>query len=440
MIRSLLIANRGEIAVRIIRACKELGIRTIAVYSEADRNALHVKMADQAICIGPPPSKDSYLNISNIISAALNSRADAIHPGVGFLSEKAEFARKVQEAGLIWVGPDPDVIDAVGDKIRSKENATKYGVPCTPGIEGAVVNVDETVEKVKKMGLPVIIKASAGGGGKGIRIIRKIEELADNLKMAAHEAEKAFGDGTVFIEKYLENAAHVELQMMGDKHGNVVSLGERDCSVQKNHQKLVEEAPSPLVTPEIRKKMGEDAVRLFKGIGYSGAGTIEFLFKDGQYYFMEVNSRIQVEHPVTEMITGVDLIKEMIRVANGEPLSVKQEDIRIDGYAMEIRVNASAPGTVKDYLPPSGFKVRVDSFLYNGYTVPPTYDSMVAKIIIGAPTRAEGINKMLAVLDEFHLDGVPVNLELQKKIINTQIFRKGGFGTQVLDAIMKEIG
>jgi acetyl-CoA carboxylase biotin carboxylase subunit len=440
MIRSLLIANRGEIAVRIIRACKELGIRTIAVYSEADRSALHVKMADQAICIGPPPSKDSYLNISNIISAALNSRADAIHPGVGFLSEKAEFARAVQSAGLVWVGPDPECIDAVGDKIRSKENATKYGVPCTPGIEGAVVNVEETVEKVKKMGLPVIIKASAGGGGKGIRIIRKLEDLADNLRMAAHEAEKAFGDGTVFIEKYLENAAHVELQMMGDKHGNVIYLGERDCSVQKNHQKLVEEAPSPLVTPEIRKRMGEDAVRLFKGIGYSGAGTIEFLFKDGQYYFMEVNSRIQVEHPVTEMITGVDLIKEMIRVANGDPLSVKQEDIRIDGYAMEIRVNASAPGTVKDYLPPSGFKVRVDSFLYNGYTVPPTYDSMIAKVIVGAPTRAEGINKMLAVLDEFKLEGVPVNLDLQKKIINSQIFRKGGFGTQVLDSIMKEIG
>jgi len=244
----------------------------------------------------------------------------------------------------------------------------------------------------------------------------------------------------VFIEKYLENAAHVELQMMGDKHGNVIYLGERDCSVQKNHQKLVEEAPSPLVTPEIRKKMGEDAVRLFKGIGYSGAGTIEFLFKDGQYYFMEVNSRIQVEHPVTEMITGVDLIKEMIKVANGDVLSVKQEDIRIDSYAMEIRINATAPGTVKEYLPPSGFKVRVDSFLYNGYTVPPTYDSMVAKVIIGAPTRAEGINKMLAVLDEFHLEGVPINLELQKKIINTQIFRKGGFGTQVLDSIMKEIG
>jgi acetyl-CoA carboxylase biotin carboxylase subunit len=440
MIRSLLIANRGEIAVRIIRACKELGIRTIAVYSEADRKALHVKMADQAICIGPPPSKDSYLNISNIVSAALNARADAVHPGVGFLSEKAEFARAVQSAGLIWIGPDPEAIDMLGDKIRSKENATKFGVPCTPGIEGAVTNIDQTVEKVKAMGLPVIIKASAGGGGKGMRIVRKIEDLAENITIAANEAEKSFGDGTVFIEKYLENASHVELQMMGDKHGNVVYLGERDCSVQKNHQKLVEEAPSPLVTPEIRKKMGEDAVRLFKGIGYSGAGTIEFLFKDGQYYFMEVNSRIQVEHPVTEMITGVDLIKEMIRVANGEPLSVKQEDIRIDGYAMEIRINAAAPGTVTDYLPPSGFKVRVDSFLYNGYTVPPTYDAMIAKVIIGAPTRAEGINKMLAVLDEFKLEGVPINLELQKKIINTQIFRKGGFGTQVLDAIMKEIG
>ncbi|MEI8094749.1 MAG: acetyl-CoA carboxylase biotin carboxylase subunit [Spirochaetales bacterium] len=440
MIKSLLVANRGEIAVRIIRACKELGIRTIAVYSEADRKALHVKMADQAICIGPPPSKDSYLNISNIISAALASRADAIHPGVGFLSEKAEFAREVQKAGLIWIGPDPEAIDMLGDKIRSKENATKYGVPCTPGIEGAITNVAETVEKVKKMGLPVIIKASAGGGGKGMRIVRNLEELADNIKIASNEAEKSFNDGTVFIEKYLENASHVELQMMGDKHGNVVYLGERDCSVQEKHQKLVEEAPSPLVTPAIRKKMGEDAVRLFKGIGYSGAGTIEFLFKDGQYYFMEVNSRIQVEHPVTEMLTGIDLIKEMIRVSDGEPLSVKQEDIRMDGYAMEIRINATAPGTVKEYLAPSGFKVRVDSFLYTGYTVPPTYDSMVAKVIIGAPTRAEGINKMLAVLSEFQLEGVPINIERQKKIINTQIFRKGGFGTQVLDSILKEIG
>ncbi|NNM54902.1 MAG: acetyl-CoA carboxylase biotin carboxylase subunit [Spirochaetales bacterium] len=440
MIRSLLVANRGEIAVRIIRACKELGIRTVAVYSEADRQALHVKMADQAICIGPPPSKDSYLNISNIISAALHARADAIHPGVGFLSENAEFARQVQLAGLVWVGPDPQAIEMLGDKVSAKANAKKYGVPCTPGLEGAVTNIEKTVEAVRDMGLPVIIKASAGGGGKGMRVVRKVEDLADNIRIASSEAEKSFGDGTVFIEKYLENAAHVELQMIGDKQGNVIYLGERDCSVQRNHQKLVEESPSPLVTPEIRRRMGEDAVRLFKGIGYFGAGTIEFLFKDGQYYFMEVNSRIQVEHPVTEMITNVDLIKEMIRVANGEPLSVKQEDIRFDGYAMEIRINATAPGTVKYYLPPSGFKVRVDSFLYTGYKVPPTYDSMVAKVIIGAPTRAEGINKMLSVLSEFELDGVPTNLESQKKIINTSIFRKGGFGTNVLDAIMKEIG
>ncbi len=440
MIKSLLIANRGEIAVRVARACREMGIRTVGVYSEADRNAYHLKLVDESVCIGPAPSKDSYLSIPNLISAAILTHCDAVHPGVGFLSENAKFARAVQDAGLVWIGPNPETIEMLGDKIMSKESAKKYGVPATPGIEGGVTDMDKSQKAADEMGYPVIIKASAGGGGKGMRIVRESKDLVPNIKLASHEAESSFGDGTVFIEKYLENAAHVELQILGDKHGNVIHLGERDCSVQKNHQKLVEESPSPLVTPETRKQMGEDAVRLFKGLKYVGAGTIEFLFKDGKYYFMEVNARVQVEHPVTETVTGVDIIKEQIRAAMGEPLSYKQEDIRFETYAMEVRINATAPGRVIEYRPPSGFMVRVDSFLYNGYMVPPNYDSMLAKVIIGAKTRTEGINKMLAVLDEFHLEGVPTNIETQKKIINSKAFRKGGFGTGVLNDIMKEIG
>lgn len=440
MIKTLLVANRGEIAVRVIRACREMGIRTVAVYSEADRHGLHVKMADEAVCIGPAPSKQSYLNISNIVAAALLTHCDAIHPGVGFLSERAEFARAVQAAGLIWIGPDPQTIEMLGDKVTSKVTATKYGVPCTPGMEGAVNDLAKAQKDVDAIGYPVIIKASAGGGGKGMRVIRDPKDLIENLKIASHEAEQAFGDGTVFVEKYLENAAHVELQILGDRHGNVIHLGERDCSVQKNHQKLVEESPSPLVTPEIRKKMGDDAVRLFKGLNYVGAGTIEFLFKDGKYYFMEVNARVQVEHPVTETVTGVDIIKQQIRAAAGDPLQFKQEDIRFDRYSMEVRINATAPGKVIEFRPPSGFMTRVDTFLYNGYSVPPHYDSMLAKVIIGARDRNEGINKMLAVLGEFHLEGVPTNIELQKKIINSKVFRKGGFGTNAYNDIMKEIG
>jgi len=439
MIKTLLIANRGEIAVRIIRACKELGIKTVAVYSEADRESLHVKMADRSICIGPPPSKQSYLNMNNIVTAALWSQADAVHPGVGFLAENSEFARKVQQAGLIWVGPNPDTIDLLGDKVQAKNSAKKYGVPCIPGIEGSVSDLNMAKKAAEEIGYPVIIKAAAGGGGKGMRVVKDPKDLEGNLKIAAAEAEAAFGDGTVYLEKYIIDGAHVEMQMLGDQFGNVIHLGERDCSVQRNHQKLIEESPSPLVTPEIRQKMGEDAVRLFKGLNYSGAGTIEFLFKDGKYYFMEVNARIQVEHPVTETVTGVDLVRQQILIASGEKLQYTQEDITFNRYSMEVRINATAPGRVKEFRVPSGFLVRVDSFLYAGYQVPPHYDSMVAKVIIGARNRQDGIQKMLAVLDEFYLDGVPTNKEEQMKIINSTTFRRGGFGTGALEKIMKEI-
>lgn len=440
MIQTLLIANRGEIAVRIIRACKELGIKTVAVYSEADRESLHVKMADRAVCIGPAPSKQSYLNMNNIVAAALLTGADAVHPGVGFLAENSEFARRVIGAGLIWVGPDPDTIDLLGDKVQAKDSAKKYGVPCIPGIEGSVADTASAKKAAEEIGYPVIIKAAAGGGGKGMRVVQDPKDLEGNLKIAAAEAESAFGDGTVYLEKYIVDGAHVEMQMLGDKHGNVIHLGERDCSVQRNHQKLIEESPSPLVTPEIRQRMGEDAIRLFQGLNYCGAGTIEFLFKDGKYYFMEVNARIQVEHPVTETVTGVDLVRQQILVASGEPLQYRQEDIGFNRYSMEVRINATAPGRVKEFRPPSGFQVRVDSFLYAGYQVPPHYDSMVAKVIVGARNRQEGIQKMLAVLDEFYLDGVPTNKDEQMKIINSPTFRRGGFGTGALQKIMKEIG
>jgi acetyl-CoA carboxylase biotin carboxylase subunit len=440
MIKSLLVANRGEIAVRIIRACREMGIRAVAVYSTADADALHVKLADQAVCIGPPSSKESYLNIQNLVSAAANTHCDAVHPGVGFLSENANFAKEVTDAGLIWIGPTSQTIALLGDKVQAKDTAKKYKVPCIPGIEGAIEDIDAALKAADEIGFPVIVKAASGGGGKGMRVVRKKEELQGVLKVAGHEAEQAFGDATVYMEKYLENTTHIELQLLGDKHGNVIHLGERDCSVQRNHQKLVEESPSPLITPELREQMGEDAKRLFKGIGYVGAGTMEFLFEKGKYYFMEVNTRVQVEHTITEMVTGIDIIKEQIRAAIGEPLRYKQEDIRFDRYSMEIRINATAPGRVQNYLPPSGFEVRVDSFLYNGYMVPPFYDSMIAKVIIAAPTRQEGINKMLAVLDEFELEGVPTNKEEQMAIIDSKFFRKGGFGTNALEMIKKELG
>lgn len=437
MIKSLLIANRGEIAVRIIRTCREMGIKTVGVFSQADAGALHVKMADEAVCIGPPSSRDSYLNMSNLISSAVLKGCDAIHPGVGFLSENAAFARLVEHAGLIFIGPTPEVIELLGDKVKAKETAKRYHVPTIPGVEGAVDQAT-ALDAAESIGFPVIVKAAAGGGGKGMRVVWDKSSLLEALKIAAHEAETAFSDGRVYLEKYLDNPRHVEIQLLGDEHGNVIHLGERDCSVQQNHQKLVEESPSPGVNPEMRKHMGRDAVRLFKQIGYRGAGTIEFLVHDNHYYFMEVNARVQVEHTVTEMVTGIDIIREQIRTCIGEPLKYSQADVKLDGYAIECRINAIAPGRVEEFLPPGGYRVRVDSLLVPGYMVPPFYDALVAKVLASGEDRADGIRRMERVLSEFHLVGFPVNLDVQRKIISHPIFKKGQFGTGVLTELLKE--
>ncbi|HUZ18134.1 MAG TPA: acetyl-CoA carboxylase biotin carboxylase subunit [Spirochaetia bacterium] len=437
MIKSLLIANRGEIAVRIIRTCREMGISPVAVYSEADRHALHVQMADSAVCVGPPSSRDSYLNMSNLISAAILKGCDAIHPGVGFLAENSAFARLVEHAGLIFIGPSPDVIDLLGDKVKAKETARKNHVPCIPGTDKAV-DRESALGEAESIGLPVIIKAAAGGGGKGMRIVRNKENLADALRVASHEAEMAFSDGRVYLERYLENPRHVEIQLLGDEHGNVIHLGERDCTVQQNHQKLVEESPSPVVTPEMRKKMGRDAVRLFKDLGYRGAGTIEFLVADNKYYFMEVNARVQVEHTVSEMVTGIDIIREQIRTCTGEALAYSQADVELKGYAIECRINAIAPGRVEEFLPPGGYRVRVDSLLTQGYLVPPFYDALVAKVLASGEDREDGIRRMSRALSEMRVVGFPVNIELQKRIIGNSTFKKGQFGTGFLEQLLKE--
>ncbi len=437
MIKSLLIANRGEIAVRIIRTCREMGIKTVGVYSQADAGALHVKMADEAVCIGPPSSRDSYLNMSNIISAAVLKVCDAIHPGVGFLAENAAFARLVEHAGLIFIGPRPEVIELLGDKVKAKETAKKYHIPTIPGTDGSV-DESTALAAAEAIGFPVIVKAAAGGGGKGMRIVWNKDTLSETLRIASHEAETAFSDGRVYLEKYLDNPRHVEFQLLGDEHGNVIHLGERDCSIQQNHQKLVEESPSPGVSAEMRKHMGRDAVRLFKQIGYRGAGTIEFLVQDNKYYFMEVNARVQVEHTVTEMVTGIDIVREQIRTCTGETLRYAQSDVKLDGYAIECRINAVAPGRVEEFLPPGGFRVRVDSLLVPGYVVPPFYDALVAKVLAGGDDRADGIRRMERALSEFYLVGFPVNIEMQRKIISHPIFKKGQFGTGALAEILKE--
>lgn len=438
MIKRLLIANRGEIAVRVIRSCRELGIEAVSVYSEADREALHVKMADRAICIGPPEAKNSYLKADTLVSAAVASGCDAVHPGFGFLSENARFAEKVEKAGLLFIGPRPETIAYLGDKVQAKRTAREAGLPVIPGSEGSVEDADAALSFAEDVGFPVIIKAASGGGGKGMRIVRDKSQLASALKIAAHEAETAFSDGTVYLEKYLEDPRHVEVQLVGDGMGNAVHMGERDCSIQKNHQKLVEESPSPGLDQPTRERMWADSVRLFEKLSYRGAGTIEYLYDGKNYYFMEVNARIQVEHPVSEMVSGVDLIKAQILGALGEGLGFTQQDIQIKGAAIECRINASAPGTVSYYLPPGGVSVRVDSFLYPGYSVPPYYDSMIAKLIVHGKTRQEAIARMIRSLDEFALQGVPVNIETQRRIINSKTFRSGKFGTSALDAILKE--
>ncbi|MDO3677045.1 acetyl-CoA carboxylase biotin carboxylase subunit [Paenibacillus ehimensis] len=440
--QKVLIANRGEIAVRIIRACRELGISTVAVYSEADRDALHVRLADEAYCIGPTASKDSYLNYTNLMSVATLTETDAIHPGYGFLAENADFAEICESCNITFIGPSPEAISKMGDKSVAKQTMKEAGVPVIPGSDGLVEDMDEAVRLGREIGYPIIIKATAGGGGKGIRLAENEEMLIQQITTAQQEAQKAFGNAGVYLEKYLTGMKHVEIQVLADKHGNVVHLGERDCSVQRRRQKLVEEAPCPILTEEIRERMGEAAVRAAKAVNYSGAGTLEFLLgPDGQFYFMEMNTRIQVEHPVTELITGIDIIKEMIRVAEGEPLSFTQDEVRINGWAIECRINAEDPernfmpsaGQIKFYLPPGGFGVRVDSAAYPGYTIPPHYDSMIAKLIVWGADRHDAIQRMKRALAEFTIEGIHSTIPFHLKLLEHKKFLAGDFDIKFLE-------
>ena len=423
-IEKLLIANRGEIALRIHRAAHEMGIKTVAVHSTADADAMHVRLADEAICIGPPAAKDSYLNVPAIISAAEISGADAIHPGYGFLSENARFAEIIEEHKLIFVGPKPEHIRTMGDKVMAKKTAGDLGLPLVPGSAGAIEDVEEAKRLAREVGYPVIIKAASGGGGRGMKVVTSEEELETQMQQAGTEAKAAFGDATVYLEKYLGNPRHIEFQVFGDGKGNAIHLGERDCSLQRRHQKVLEEALSPVISAEERARMGGIVAKAMADMGYRGAGTIEFLWEDGQFYFIEMNTRIQVEHPVTEMITGFDLVREQIRIAEGRPLSVKQEDLEFRGHAIECRINAEdprtfapSPGLIKAYHPAGGMHVRVDSALYAGYKIPPYYDSMIGKLIVYGRTRESCMMRMRRALEEMVVDGVKTNIPLHQDLL-----------------------
>ncbi|MBU3091086.1 acetyl-CoA carboxylase biotin carboxylase subunit [Clostridium sp. CM028] len=441
MFKKILIANRGEIAVRIIRACNEMGIQTVAVYSEVDKDALHTQMADEAVCIGPSKSKDSYLNMQNILSATVLTGAEAIHPGYGFLSENSKFAQMCEECNIKYIGPNSQNIDNMGNKLKAREIMINAGIPVVPGSGGAIDSEADALTEAEKIGYPVMIKASAGGGGRGIRVVSKIEDLIPAYNTAKAEAKTAFGDDTMYMEKFIEEPRHIEFQILADEHGNVVHLGERDCSIQRRNQKVIEEAPGVRMTGELRKQMGEVAVKAAKSINYKNAGTIEFLLdKHEKYYFMEMNTRIQVEHPITEMITRVDLVKAQIRIAAGQILPYKQEDIKIEGHAIECRINAEnpsknfmpCPGVIKSLHIPGGYGVRIDSAAYQGYKIPPTYDSMIGKLIVHGKDRDEAIRKMRRVLGEFIIEGVDTNIDFQFKIINNSNFIKGKFDTSFI--------
>ncbi len=444
MFQKVLIANRGEIALRVIRACRELGIRTVAVYSQADSESLHVKLADEAFCIGPASATRSYLHIPALISTAVVTGAEAIHPGYGFLAENANFAEICADHRIKFIGPSIEAINGMGDKANARETMKKAGVPCVPGSDGLVEDEEEAFELAEEIGYPVIIKATAGGGGKGMRIANDTVQLGRAIATARSEAAAAFGDAGVYIEKYLKPIRHVEIQVMADSFGNTIHLGERDCSVQRRHQKLIEEAPSPALTPEMREKMGASAVLAAKNIGYEGAGTVEFIFADDRFYFMEMNTRIQVEHPVTEMITGYDLIKEQIRVAAGEKLSIKQEDVKFRGHAIECRINAEdpernflpCPGRVDAYIAPGGPGVRVDSHCYPGYSIPPFYDSLVGKLIVWGQTREEAIERMHRALDEYAITGIQTTIPFHLRVLDNPHFQKGDVTTDFIEKHM----
>ena len=440
MFDKVLIANRGEIALRIHRACREMGIRTVAVHSTADADAMHVRLADEAVCIGPPPSRDSYLNMAAILSAATIAGADAIHPGIGFLSENPKFAAMVEEHGFVFIGPSPEHLRLMGDKVAAKEAAQSLGLPVVPGSPGAVENDVEAMEIADSIGYPVLVKAAAGGGGKGMKVANARGEMAQALGLARAEAKANFGNDAVYIEKYLSHPRHIEMQILADSHGNVIHLGERDCSLQRRHQKVLEEAPSPALNSGQRAWIGETATAAMKRFGYRSAGTLEFLFQDGEFYFIEMNTRLQVEHPVTEMITGIDLVREQIRVATGAALSVTQKDVKFTGHAIECRINAEdpntffpSPGLVTDYHAPGGLGVRVDSALYAGYRVPPHYDSLIAKLIVHGASRNECLMRLRRALEEFVIGGIETSIPLHRRLIAAQEFINGDYDIRWLE-------
>lgn len=441
MISKVLVANRGEIAVRVIRACKELGIKTVAIYSDADKEAMHTQLADEAICVGAGKSKDSYLNEINIISAAVTTKCNAIHPGFGFLSENAEFASICEECNIKFIGPSSETMSIMGNKSRARDIMKSAGVPVVPGSDGVVDTYEDAMVEARKIGFPLMIKASAGGGGKGIRLVRKFEELENAYNTAKSEAKNNFNDDSVYMEKFIENPRHIEFQILGDSFGNVVHLGERDCSVQRRNQKVIEEAPSYILSAELREKMGDVAVRAAKAVNYVNAGTIEFLVdKNNDFYFMEMNTRIQVEHPITEMITNVDIVKEQLKIASGEEMKLNQDMIKIDGHAIECRINAEnpsrnfapCPGKIKFLNLPGGNGIRVDTAVYPGYTIPPLYDSMIAKLIVHGKTREEAIRKMISALEEVVIDGIDSNVDFHISILNNKRFREGSFDTSFI--------
>ena len=446
MLKKVLIANRGEIALRVLRACREMGIATVAVHSEADKDSLHVKLADESVCIGPAPSPQSYLHIPSIIAAAEVTGADAIHPGYGFLAENANFAEQVENSGFVFIGPRADTIRLMGDKVSAKKAMIEAGVPCVPGSDGALPgDPNEILKTADKVGFPVIIKASGGGGGRGMRVVEKKEDLLKAVEMTRAEAEAAFGNPMVYMERFLQRPRHVEIQVLADEHGNAVYLGERDCSMQRRHQKIIEEAPAPFITPTQRKKIGEACVAACKRIGYRGAGTFEFLYEDGEFFFIEMNTRVQVEHPVTELITGVDIVQEQLRVAAGLPLQYTQKDIVIEGHAFECRINAEdpytfipSPGVIESCHLPGGFGIRVDSHIYQGYRIPPNYDSLIGKICVHGKDRAQAMAKMRVAMAELTVDGIKTNAPLHRELFNDTGFAQGGVSIHYLEHWLEE--
>ena len=440
MFKKIVIANRGDVAIRVQRACREMGIKTVAVHSTADSSAMNVRLADESVCIGPPTSRDSYLNIPAILSAASISGADAIHPGVGFLSENPAFAQIVSDHGLTFIGPKPEHIKVMGDKIEAKKMALELGIPCVPGSDGAIRTKDEALLVAKDVGFPIIVKAAAGGGGKGMQIAFSETELSNAIKLAQSEAEASFGSGEVYIERYLANPRHIEIQIIGDKFGNVVHLGERDCSLQRRHQKILEETPSPALTKKVRNDIGALAATAMKKLGYESLGTIEFLYENGEFYFIEMNTRLQVEHPITEMVTGIDLVQKQIQISAGEPLGISQDEVSLKGHSIECRINAEdpenfipSPGKIADYHPPGGFGIRIDSGIYSGYEIPPHYDSLIAKLIVHGQDREQCLSRLQRALDEFVIGNIKTTIALHQKLLSTKNFIDGEYDIHWLE-------